>query len=66
MSLLQKIFGGSKRQFKPSHEPLVFNISGPTDVQRHMHVGLNPQNGQFEIEGLPESWQQWIANSNLT
>ncbi|XP_067952159.1 serine/threonine-protein kinase PAK 1-like isoform X2 [Watersipora subatra] len=63
--LLNKLLG-RKNNFKPSHEPAAFSIGQPTNVQRHVHVGLNPVNGQIEIENFPESWKEWIASANFT
>ena len=63
--LLNKLLG-RKNNFKPSHEAAAFSIGQPTNVQRHVHVGLNPVNGQIEIENFPESWKEWIASANFT
>ena len=65
MSIFKKVFK-SKRHYAPAQEPGAFSIGSPTDVQRRVHVGMNPITGQIEIENLPEAWQQWISSSNLT
>lgn len=39
-------------------------IGEPFNVKRNYHVGFNKEKGEFE--GLPESWEQLLNNSNIS
>lgn len=40
------------------------SIGEPFNVKRNYHVGFNPEKGEFE--GLPESWEQLLKNSEIS
>ena len=39
-------------------------ISNPSKFEHHVHVGFNPDTGEFS--GLPEMWAKILMQSNLT
>lgn len=39
-------------------------ISGPSNVAHHCHVGIDPSTGK--LRGLPVTWQQWLENANIS
>ncbi|GFR93989.1 serine/threonine-protein kinase PAK 1 [Elysia marginata] len=45
-------------------EPSTMSIGEPFNVKRNYHVGFNPDKGEFE--GLPESWEQLLKNSEIS
>jgi p21-activated kinase 1 len=47
---------------KKSKEHL--EISYPTKFQHVLHVGFDPETGEFT--GLPDEWARWLATSNIS
>ncbi|CAH8523674.1 unnamed protein product [Schistosoma turkestanicum] len=52
------------RFFKPKRCDIISEISGPTNVVKHVHVTYDQETGQFH--GIPDYWKEMIENSNFS
>ena len=57
------LFGNSKINKAGSFESEIKEISRPTNVNHHFHVGFDSQTGKFV--GLPEEWKGYLKEGNI-
>ena len=60
---LLSMFLGKKKTNRSSSESSGFDISGPTNVTHHIHVGVDKNSKGFI--GLPPAWKEWLNCSNI-
>ena len=56
--------GGSKNKSKDHQEKEKPNISYPTKFTHVVHVGFDPDSGEFT--GMPEAWARLLVASNIS
>eukprot|EP01087_Luapelamoeba_hula_P005127 TRINITY_DN1520_c0_g1_i3.p1 TRINITY_DN1520_c0_g1~~TRINITY_DN1520_c0_g1_i3.p1 ORF type:complete len:698 (+),score=154.69 TRINITY_DN1520_c0_g1_i3:242-2335(+) len=53
-----------KAGYEPDRPFIGRDIGRPTDFKREMHIGFNPETGQFE--GIPPEWKAMLGSSGIS